>query len=189
MVDLCLHIANVCYLLSFLSLDMLWLRLLTCAGLGLGMVFFTCQTTPLYGPAAWHLVFLIINGIQIWRLILVRRQQTLTAEQERLASANFQGLPREELLTLLTRVMCKKPHSLQELQHLGRQPLTPEEQVLRDIAFSRLSRKELLNLLTRRVWNSLKGRRLLRWRRSRRTGPEAIQEGPGGDFARDPMPG
>ena len=107
MIQFCIHAANIFYLASFLGRDMLWLRVLTCAGLVLGVVFFACQQTPMYGPAAWHVVFLVINGVQILRLIAERRRLRLSDEQARLAEARFGGLSREQLLTLLTRVTCE----------------------------------------------------------------------------------
>jgi len=68
----------VLYLVSFLTRDMLWLRALTCAGLSLGIIFFTCRPGPLYGPAVWQAAFLAINGWQIWRLVGERRRSRLT---------------------------------------------------------------------------------------------------------------
>ena len=68
LVELCIHLANAFYLVSFLGRDILWLRALTCCGLALGIVFFTCQQTPMYGPTMWHVIFLFINGFMIWRL-------------------------------------------------------------------------------------------------------------------------
>jgi hypothetical protein len=161
-VDLCLHVANVFYLLSFLGRDMLWLRILTCCGLALGIIFFSCQPTPLYGPTVWHVAFLLINLVQIWRLIGERRRLRLTEEQERVGEAAFRDLSREELVTLLTRAVWR-PRRLHELEPVCGDRLTREERVLQAIAFNRLSRKELLNLLTRRLWNALKVRRFMPW--------------------------
>ena len=183
MVELCIHVANLCYLVSFLSRDMMWLRVLTCLGLLLGLVFFTCQPLPLYGPSVWHVVFLVINGVQICRLRRERRQLMLTEEQERLAEATFHDLSRDELLTLLTRATHHKIVALQNLSQISRQPLDKEERALRDIAFSRLSRKELLNLLTRRLWNSIKRKHLVRWGRACRHERGAGPAGPGVDVA------
>jgi hypothetical protein len=165
LVELCIHIANLFYLASFLVRDMLWLRLLTCCGMILGIVFFTCQPAPLYGPTAWHVVFLAINVIQIRRLVLDRRRLKLTEEQERVAEAAFRDRSRDELLTLLTRVMGEKPRSLKDLHVLCRQELSGDERILRDLAFSHLSRNELLNLLTRRLWGLLQRLNPTRWRR------------------------
>lgn len=165
MVEFCIHLANVFYLVSFLLRDILWLRALTCCGLVLGIVFFSCQQTPMYGPAVWHVVFLLINGIMIRRLVAERRQSTLTAEQERVAQGAFENLSRDELLTLLTRAMSANPKALQDIRKTCQAQLTSEEQVLRDIAFSRLSRKEILNLLTRKLWGSIKKVNPVQWRR------------------------
>jgi hypothetical protein len=158
LVDLCIHVANVLYLISFLGRDMLWLRILTCGGLLLGVVFFSCQAAPMYGPTAWHVLFLGINLYQIRRLILDRRRLMLTRKQERIAEATFQDLSRDELLNLLTRVMSQTaelPRSPQDIHQASQQPLTKQEGVLRDIAFSHLSRGDLLNLLTRKMWNAI----------------------------------
>ncbi len=185
MVELCIHIANVFYLVSFLLRDILWLRALTCGGLVLGIVFFSCQQTPMYGPAVWHIVFLLINGFMIWRLVAERRQLTLTEEQERVAQSAFENLSRDELLTLLTRAMSANPGRLRDIRKTCQAQLTPEEKALRDIAFSRLSRKELLNLLTRKLWSSIKKVNPVRWRRRRRppTADAPGQSGAGGQTA------
>jgi hypothetical protein len=187
-VELCIHIANLFYLASFLGRDMLWLRSLTCVGLALGIVFFSCQPMPLYGPTAWHVVFLGINGVQIRRLIRERRQLRLSADQERFAEAAFQDRSREELLTLLTRAMCDRPEGLRDVDRACAGPLSEEERVLRDIAFSRLSRQEILNLLTRRFWHSLKRRYPTRWRRRGRGG-ETTPAGAEAEVAIDPTSG
>ena len=150
-VDLCIHIANVLYLLSFLARDMLWLRLLTCLGLVLGVVFFTCQPAPMYGPTAWHIVFLGINLVQIRRLILERRRLMLPPQLQQAAEAACKDLSHDQVLTLLTRAMWAHPETLQEVRKTIGRPLTQEEEVVRDLALGRLSRKEMLNLLTRRL--------------------------------------
>jgi hypothetical protein len=165
LVELCIHVANTFYLASFLGRDMLWLRTLTCGGLVLGLVFFTCQPMPLYGPAAWHAVFLLINVVQIRQILRERRRLDLTADQRHVAEAALGHLSRAELLTLLTHVMYRDPRRVGDIETVCRRELTPEELALRDIALCRLSRKELLNLATRRMWNSLKRLNPARWRR------------------------
>ena len=184
MVELCCHLANLVYLVSYLGRDMLWLRLLTCAGLLLGIVFFTLQPVPLYGPTAWHVVFLLINAYQIWRLLLERRRLALSKKQQRIGEAAFCDMSREELLTALTHAMTLAPDRLPDVPQICLRPMSKEEQVLRDIAFSRLSRGELLNLLTRRLWGSIVRRNPL----ARRTAPRAAG-GPGLGVARNPAAG
>jgi hypothetical protein len=151
-VEVCIHAANILYLLSFLARDILWLRVLTCCGLVLGIVFFTCQTNPLYGPTVWHVVFLMINGVQIHRLIKERRRLMLPPQVEKAAEDACRGLSRDQLLTLLTRAMWAHPDTMQDVRRTLKQPLSAEERVMRDMALGHLTRKEMLNLLTRRLW-------------------------------------
>ena len=171
MVESCLHAANILYLGSFLTRDMLWLRLLTCCGLALGATYFSCQAAPMYGPAAWHVAFLVINGVQIVRLVRERRRLTLSAEQEAVARAAFADLSREEMLTLLTRALCTPGKCVPDLRRAARLPLTEDERVVRDVALSGLSRAELVNLLARRLWQSLRRVNPARWRRPAVGGP------------------
>jgi hypothetical protein len=162
--DWCIHAANVLYLVSYLTRDMMWLRLLTCCGLVLGIAFFTCQPTPFYGPCVWQVVFLGINLVQIRRLIYERRRVKLSDERECVAREAFRDLSRNEMLNLLTRAMCAQAEKLPNLRQAAREPLSEDEQIVRDIAFRGLSNKELLNLLTRRLWSSLWWVNPARWR-------------------------
>jgi len=162
--DWSIHAANVLYLVSYLARDMMWLRLLTCCGLTFGIVFFTCQPTPFYGPCVWQVVFLGINVVQIRRLVYERRRVKLSEERERVAREAFRDLSRDEMLNLLTRAMCAQAEKLPDLREAAREPLSEDEQIVRDIAFRGLSNKELLNLLTRRLWSSLWWVNPARWR-------------------------
>jgi len=131
---------------------MLWLRILTCLGLVLGVVFFTCQPAPMYGPTVWHVVFLGINLVQIRRLILERRRLMLPPQVQEAAEAACKDLSHDQLLTLLTRAMWAHPDTLHHVSKAIGKPLSKEEEVVRDLALCRLSRKEMLNLLTRRLF-------------------------------------
>jgi hypothetical protein len=175
-VELCIHAANVFYLVSYLVRDMLWLRLLTCSGLALGILYFTFLSHPMYGPCVWQVVFLAINLWQIRQLVLERRRLKLSREEEAVGEAAFEELSREEMLTLLTRVMYENPTHITSIHRASRKELTPEEKVLRDIAFRGLSRKEMLNLLTRKLWGSMKRINPAAWVKRRNTaggGPAA----------------
>ena len=158
------HAANVLYLLSYLVRDMLWSRLLTCVGLALGVIFSLSSrrriTAPRPGTPASS-----SSTAFIGRLVRERRRQMLTAKQEKVGGAAFQDLSREELLTLLSHVMCgpRRP-----ARYSGDLQSTPQQRrkVLRDLGFSRLSRSETLNLLTRRMWNSIIRLKPAGWKRS-----------------------
>jgi hypothetical protein len=171
-VEFCIHAANVLYLMSFLARDILWLRLLTCLGLVLGIVFFTCQQNPLYGPTVWHAVFLVINGVQIGRLIKERRRLMLPPPLEKAAEAACRDLTRDQLLALLTRAMWSHPDTMRDVRRTLRQPLSNEEQVVRDLALGHLTRKEMLNLLTRRLWCTVQWAWGARWTGRDRSRPE-----------------
>src|SRR5262245_57500396 len=161
---------------------MMWLRILTCGGLILGVLFFTCQPAPMYGPTVWHVTFLLINVVQIRRLILERRRLKLSEERERLAREAFKDLKRDEMLNLLTRAMCAQAERLPDLREAAQQPLSEDEQVVRDIAFRGLSNKELLNLLTRRLWNSLWWMYPGNWRFKKTSPPDPLPEAERGSF-------
>ena len=171
MYDWCIHVANMLYLVSFLTRDMMWLRILTCAGLAFGIVFFTCQPAPLYGPCVWQVVFLGINLVQIRRLVHERQRVKLSEERERVAQEAFKDLSRDEMLNLLTRAMCAQAEKMPDLRTAARQPLSEDESIVRDIAFRGLSKKELVNLLTRRLWKSLWWVNPIRWRLRTKTSP------------------
>ena len=164
MADWCIHAANVIYLASYLTRDMMLLRLFTCVGLALGITFFACQPAPMYGPCVWQVLFFGINLVQIRRLIHERRRVKLSEERERVAREAFKDLSRDEMLNLLTRAMCAQAEKLPDLRQAAREPLSEDEEIVRDIAFRGLSNKELLNLLTRRLWNSLWWVNPARWR-------------------------
>jgi Popeye protein conserved region len=169
--DWCIHAANVIYLASYLTRDMMFLRVFTCAGLALGIMFFACQPVPLYGPCVWQVLFFGINLVQIRRLIQERRRVKLSEEREQVANEAFKDLSRDEMLNLLTRAMCAQAEKLPDLRQAAREPLSEDEAIVRDIAFRGLSNKELLNLLTRRLWNSLWWVNPARWRLRR---PDAV---------------
>ncbi|WP_171189838.1 hypothetical protein [Alienimonas chondri] len=150
--DLCIHAANICYLASYLTRDMLWLRILTCVGMVLSIVFFTCGSAVLLGPTGWLATFLVINVVQILRLLRYRERVQLNAEEAALSEQAFEHLNREELADLLTRSVRVGTRQLQPADptELTEGALSEDEIVLRDMAFANLSRGDLLNLVTRR---------------------------------------
>jgi len=72
-VRLLVHGANVLFLGAYLIRDILWLRSLTIiGGLALFPYYVWGNPTPLYEPIAWNTVFILINAIQIFRLLRER---------------------------------------------------------------------------------------------------------------------
>ncbi len=155
MADSCIHIANLFYLASFLVRDMLWLRTMTCGGMIFGILFFTCQTTPLYGPTFWHVTFLGINFYQILRLQADRRRLQLTPEQEAIRKGILEGMTDEELLNTLAHTVQYRSQEIEVLSEDDSYELSDDEIAFQKIAFGQLSRDELINLLSREMWQSM----------------------------------
>lgn len=96
-----IHVANVLLLLSFLVRDILWLRLLNVAA-GIAFIAYLSSGTPfVWAPVAWNALFLAINFVQIWRLILERRPVRLAADELALYLLAFRGLTQREFARLL----------------------------------------------------------------------------------------
>lgn len=155
MADSCIHIANLFYLASFLVRDMLWLRIMTCGGMIFGILFFTCQTTPLYGPTFWHIAFLGINLYQIVRLQAERRSLQLSPEQEAIRQGILEGMTDDELLDTLTHTVQYRSQEIEVLSADDSYELSSDEIAFQKIAFGQLSRNELINLLSREMWQSM----------------------------------
>lgn len=158
-VDVCIHIANLLYLASYLCRDILWLRALTCAGLAFGIVFFCSQTEAMFTPAAWMGVFLVVNLVQIAFVIRERQAMQLSPEQNEASRVWLQRLSREGMLNVLTKSLCEGDRSLLLLKQSDAIELSAEQQLVRDLAFARLSDQELINLIIRQFWPSLGGRK------------------------------
>lgn len=73
--DVCIHIANMIYLGSYLVRDILWLRILTVVGLTFAVSFFCVRLEPTSAPVFWHVVFVAVNLYQIFRLVQTRREK------------------------------------------------------------------------------------------------------------------
>ncbi len=99
--DYLIHLANILILGSFLVRDMVWLRLLSVLA-GVSFIFyFGSQAQPLWEPVVWNGLFIVINGVQIARLIRERRPVYLTEEQEQLRQLVFRSLKARDLLYLV----------------------------------------------------------------------------------------
>lgn len=100
MIDVLLHVANVLYLISYLLRDILWLRFVTIIAIVTLMPYYLANGLAL--PVAWSVVFLLINGYQIYLLFLQRRPVHLDARQQRLYQRVFRTLSPREFLGLVS---------------------------------------------------------------------------------------
>lgn len=99
--DVLLHVANTLTLLSFLVRDILKLRALSIVAGALLTVL--CLTTAPVGwdSFAWHMVFGLINVVQVLRLLHERRPVRLSAEEHELHQRAFRPLAAREFAKLL----------------------------------------------------------------------------------------
>ena len=100
--DYFIHAANVLLLVAYSVRDVLWLRLFAVAASLIAIPFYILQSTVLWAPLAWSVVFAAINLFQSWLLILERRPVKLTAEEQEIFRLAFYDLPPRKVLQVLT---------------------------------------------------------------------------------------
>jgi hypothetical protein len=74
-------VANILFLGAFLFRDILALRVLSTTGYLTVLPYYYLQPEPLWTPILWTLLFISINGFQIWRLMMERRPIGFDGEQ------------------------------------------------------------------------------------------------------------
>ena len=72
--DALIYIANGLYLLSYGVRDILYLRLLTVTAATCLTVYFGSRAQPLMEVVYWNLLFVLLNTIQIGRILHARRR-------------------------------------------------------------------------------------------------------------------
>jgi CRP-like cAMP-binding protein len=98
--DYLIHFANVLFVASYSVRDILWLRVLTIVATVSLLPYYYTRPTPLTEAIAWNVLFLAINGWQLWRLVLERRPVRLSLEQQRLYELGFSSLSPREFVKL-----------------------------------------------------------------------------------------
>ncbi|MBI4951876.1 MAG: cyclic nucleotide-binding domain-containing protein [Myxococcales bacterium] len=121
-VDLLIHAANATLLVSFLVRDILKLRMLSVVAGGMFLSVCLLASPVGWASLAWNLVFALINGVQITRLLLERRPVHLRPEEHELHRLAFRALRPREMLRLLgaTRFVDAAPGEV--LVAAGRDP-------------------------------------------------------------------
>lgn len=98
--DVLANIANVVYLASYSVRDILWLRILSVVGCTLLMPYYYFQSTPLWTPIGWNLVFAAINIYWVTVLVLDRRPVRFTEEERNLYRLALSNIPEREAFKL-----------------------------------------------------------------------------------------
>lgn len=100
--DYFIHVANILLLVAYSVRDILWLRLFAVGASLVSIPYFLLQSTTLWAPLVWTVVFAVINLLQSWRLYLERRPVKLTAEEEEVRRLVFGDLPTRKVLQVLS---------------------------------------------------------------------------------------
>ena len=95
------HIANALVLASYLVHDILPLRVLAVLANGCFLALFLLQRPLSPSSIAWQSVFMAINIVQVWRLILERRPVRFSADEQQLFQLAFRPLAPRELRRFL----------------------------------------------------------------------------------------
>jgi hypothetical protein len=120
--ELFIHAANATFLVSFLVRDILKLRVLSVIGGGFLLAFFFLSNPVVWSGIGWNIVFSIINGVQITRLVLERRPVRLSPEEHKLHQLAFRPLSPREMLRILGVVDWLDPKEGERLVETGRDP-------------------------------------------------------------------
>jgi len=97
-----IHAANVLLVVAYSVRDILWLRLFAVGASLISIPYFLLQSTTLWAPLSWSVVFAAINLLQSWRLFIERRPVRLTPDEEDIRRLVFRDLPPRKVLQVLS---------------------------------------------------------------------------------------
>jgi hypothetical protein len=95
------HLSYLVIAISYWLTSIYWLRLTAIIGLALEIVYFRMSGGALHTGIAWDVVFILINGWQIWRLVADRRALASLAEVQLLRQGALAGFDSVELASVL----------------------------------------------------------------------------------------
>ena len=94
--DVLVHLSNVLLLVAYSVRDILWLRWFAVAAALINIPYFLLQSSILWPPVGWAVVFTVINLYQIGRIYWERRPVVMSAQETALYDLGFQVLnPRD----------------------------------------------------------------------------------------------
>lgn len=70
--EILINAANILYVTAYFTMDMLRLRIMTITAACCLAVYFYNQPVPMLNVVAWNVFFIVLNLIQIVRLMLAR---------------------------------------------------------------------------------------------------------------------
>ena len=98
--DYLVHFSNVLMLVAYSVRDILWLRWFAVAAAVTAIPYYLLQSSVLWPPVMWALVFTALNLYQIARIYLERRPVTLSPDEQALYDLAFQCIRPREFVSL-----------------------------------------------------------------------------------------
>ena len=100
-VEYLVHFSNLMLVVSYSVRDILWLRWFAVGAAIANLPYYLSQTTVLWPPVIWGVVFMLINLYQIARIYLERRPVVLSPDEQQLYDLGFKALRPREFVSLL----------------------------------------------------------------------------------------
>jgi CRP-like cAMP-binding protein len=98
--DYLVHFSNVLMLVAYSVRDILWLRWFAVAAAVSVIPYYLLQSSVLWPPVVWALVFTALNLYQIARIYLERRAVTLSPDEQALYDMAFRSIRPREFVSL-----------------------------------------------------------------------------------------
>ena len=99
--DYLIDLSSLLTVASFSVRGMLPLRVLAVASQIIAIPYFVFQTTPLWTPVGWSVLFMAINLYHVTLILLERRPIKFTPEEQRLYDLTFRSLEPRDFLKLV----------------------------------------------------------------------------------------
>jgi CRP-like cAMP-binding protein len=95
------HVAYAIIAVSYLLTNIFWLRVAAVVGIGFEIVYFIVSGSPVWTSMAWDAVFILINLVQVVRLLRDRLSLRLTPDQRAFIAPIVGDLDKAQIAQLL----------------------------------------------------------------------------------------
>jgi CRP-like cAMP-binding protein len=95
------HLAYAIIAVSYLLTNIFWLRVAAVVGIGLEVVYFVLSGTPIWTSIIWDTLFILINLVQLLRLLRDRLSLRLTSDQKAFLAPIVGDLDKAQIAQLL----------------------------------------------------------------------------------------
>ncbi|MBB6412337.1 hypothetical protein [Mesorhizobium sangaii] len=89
--EILINMANIVYVVAYFTLDILRLRMLTTAAAICLAVYFYSQPAPLMNVVGWNVLFVLLNLIQIGRILASRYAKVRSYSRQENASGRMRN--------------------------------------------------------------------------------------------------